>query len=42
MTYRFSAKVTGGLNAKWSDANDKIQQRKRHVRELGIWTELRF
>ncbi len=42
MTYRFSAKVTGGINAKWSDADDKIQDRKRHVRELGIWTELRF
>jgi hypothetical protein len=42
MTYRFSAKVTGGLNAKWTDANDKLQHRKRHVRELGIWTELRF
>ena len=42
LTYRFSAKVTGGLNAKWSDSNDKIQERKRHVRELGIWTELRF
>ena len=42
LTYRFSAKVTGGLNAKWSDSNDKLQHRKRHVRELGIWTELRF
>ena len=42
LTYRFSAKVTGGMNAKWSDSNDKLQNRKRHIRELGIWTELRF
>jgi len=42
VSYRFSAKVTGGFNAKWMDANDRVQVRKRHVRELGIWTELRF
>lgn len=42
LSYRFSAKITGGLQARWFDSNDKIQQRKRHVRELGIWTELRF
>jgi hypothetical protein len=41
-SYKFSAKITGGLNARWIDTNDKVQQRKRHVRELGIWTELRF
>lgn len=42
VSYRFSAKVTGGFNAKWMDSNDKVQGRQRHVRELGIWTELRF
>ena len=42
VSYRFSAKVTGGFNAKWMDSNDKVQVRKRHIRELGIWTELRF
>ncbi|MCD6163810.1 MAG: cell surface protein SprA [candidate division Zixibacteria bacterium] len=42
VSYRFSAKITGGLNARWVDSDDKIQQRKRHVREMGIWTELRF
>jgi len=41
-SYKFSAKITGGLNARWSDIDDKIQDRKRHIRELGIWTELRF
>ena len=42
VSYRFSAKITGGLSARWIDSNDKIQKRKRHVRELEIWTELRF
>jgi hypothetical protein len=41
-TYKFSAKINAGLTARWTDTNDKIQQRKRHIRELGIWTELRF
>jgi hypothetical protein len=41
-TYKFSAKINAGLTARWVDSNDKIQQRKRHIRELGIWTELRF
>jgi len=40
--YRFSTKITGGLSARWVDTDDKAQQRKRHIRELGIWTELRF
>ena len=42
LSYRFSTKITGGLNARWIDSDDISQQRKRHVRELGIWTELRF
>lgn len=41
-SYRFSAKITGGLNARWVDSRDTVQKRNRHVRELGIWTELRF
>ena len=42
LTYRFSAKVTGGLTAKWADSKDSYQNRNRHTRELGIWTEIRF
>ena len=41
-SYRFSAKITGGLNARWVDSRDTVQKRNRHIRELGIWTELRF
>ncbi|MCP4580021.1 MAG: cell surface protein SprA [candidate division Zixibacteria bacterium] len=42
LTYRFSAKVTGGIRAYWMDSDNKFQKRKQHVRELEIWTELRF
>lgn len=42
LTYQFSRAITGGLRARWNDSYDKIQQRKHHVRELGIWTEIRF
>lgn len=42
LSYQFSRAITGGVRARWSDSNDKIQQRKHHVRELGIWTEIRF
>ncbi len=41
-SYQFSKAITGGLRARWNDSNDKIQRRKHHVRELGIWTEIRF
>ncbi len=41
-SYQFSRAITGGLRARWNDSDDKIQQRKHHVRELGIWTEIRF
>jgi hypothetical protein len=42
LTYQFSRAITGGLKVRWNDSDDKIQQRKHHVRELGIWTEIRF
>lgn len=42
LSYQFSRAITGGLRARWNDSDDKIQQRKHHVRELGIWTEIRF
>jgi hypothetical protein len=42
LTYQFSRTITGGIKARWNDSNDKIQQRKHHVRELGIWTEIKF
>ncbi len=42
LSYQFSRAISGGLRARWNDSDDKIQQRKHHVRELGIWTEIRF
>ncbi|MEE9553190.1 MAG: cell surface protein SprA, partial [candidate division Zixibacteria bacterium] len=42
LSYQFSKAITGGLRARWNDSDDKIQKRKHHVRELGIWTEIRF
>ena len=42
LSYQFSKAITGGLRARWNDSNDKIQRRKHHIRELGIWTEIRF
>ncbi len=42
LSYQFSRAITGGVRARWNDSDDKIQQRKHHVRELGIWTEIRF
>jgi cell surface protein SprA len=42
LTYQFSRSITGGIQALWNDTNDKVQQRKHHIRELGITTEIRF
>jgi len=41
-SYQFSKAITGGLRAKWNDTTDIIQDRNHHIRELGIWTEIRF
>jgi hypothetical protein len=42
LTYQFSKAISGGVNATWDDSNDKIQQRKHHIRELGITAEIKF
>ncbi len=42
LSYQFSRAITGGLNGAWTDTNNKITQRKHHIRRLGIWTEIRF
>jgi len=42
LTYQFSRSITGGIRVLWNDTNDKVQQRKHHVRELGLTTEIRF
>jgi hypothetical protein len=40
--YSFSSQVTGGLNARWGDANDKKTKKKSHTRELGIFIQISF
>lgn len=40
--YSFSQTLTGGLRARWQDTDDRVQQAKTHVRELGFWVEFRF
>jgi hypothetical protein len=42
LTYQFSRSITGGIRALWKDTNDKVQERKHHIRELGLTTEIRF
>jgi cell surface protein SprA len=42
MNYQFSRSISGGIRARWDDSNDKIQNRKHHIRELGLTAEIRF
>jgi len=42
ISYSFSRQITGGLTGRWQDNNDLKFNRKSHVRELQIWTEIRF
>jgi cell surface protein SprA len=42
ISYAFSDQIKGGLTARWQDSNDAKFDRKSHVRELQIWTEIRF
>jgi hypothetical protein len=40
--YSFSSQLTGGMNLRWDDSNDKKAKRKTHLRELGIWMQISF
>ena len=40
--YNFSQQIKGGISARWQDSKDNYYGRKSHVRELQIWTEIRF
>jgi len=42
ISYTFSTQIRGGLSARWQDTNDAMRHRKSHVREIRIWTEIRF
>jgi hypothetical protein len=42
IAYTFSTNINGGLSARWQDSNDKTRYQKSHVRELGLWVEIKF
>jgi len=42
ISYSFSSQIRGGITARWQDTNDLQRHRKTHVREIQLWTEIRF
>jgi len=42
ISYAFSRQIRGGITGRWQDNNDARYNRKSHVRELQIWTEIKF
>ncbi len=40
--YEFSRQIKGGLSGLWQDTNNRQLDRKTHLRQLAIWTEIRF
>ena len=42
ISYSFSTQIKGGITARWQDTNDQQNRKKSHVRELQLWTEIRF
>lgn len=41
-SYSFSSNIKGGLSMRWTDREDKRTRQKSHVRQVGIWVEIRF
>ena len=42
ISYTFSRQIRGGITMRWQDTNDNNRDRKNHVREVQLWTEIRF
>ena len=42
IAYTFSRQIRGGLTLRWQDTNDNYRVKKSHVREVQLWTEIRF
>ena len=42
IAYTFSQQIKGGVSIRWQDSNDNYRNRKSHVRELQLFTEIRF
>lgn len=42
ISYQFSQQIKGGVTGRWQDSSDKRRGQSNHIRELQIWTEIRF
>jgi len=42
LTYSFSRQIKGGLSTRWQDSADNYRNRRSHLREVSLWTEIRF
>ena len=42
ISYQFSSQIRGGIKLRWQDTNDRQRSTTTHVREVKIWTEIRF
>ena len=42
IAYSFSQQIKGGVHLRWQDSSDNYRNRKSHVRELQLFTEIRF
>ena len=41
-SYSFSTNIRGGMTMRWTDREDKRTNNKSHVRQVGIWVEIKF
>jgi len=41
-SYSFSRNIQGGMEMKWIDTKDNKLAKVRHIRDVGIWVELKF
>lgn len=42
IAYTFSRQIRGGITLRWQDTSDNYRDTKNHVREVQLWTEIRF
>lgn len=42
ISYQFSSQIKGGITGRWQDSKDNRLGKTNHIRELQIWSEIRF
>lgn len=42
ISYTFSSQIKGGITLRWQDTNDYKNNKTTHVRQVDLWTEIRF